>query len=44
MITDAIYILNFLFLGGPAPLPPFPECGIDPTVDGLGCASFAACP
>lgn len=35
-ITDAIYIFEFLFLGGP-PIPaPFPEPGTDVTPDGLG--------
>ena len=28
-ITDGIFSLSFLFLGGPPPAPPFPECGID---------------
>ncbi len=25
-ITDAVYLLNYLFLGGPPPRAPFPEC------------------
>lgn len=36
-MTDAIYVFNFLFLGGPAPPAPFPECGTDPTPDDLSC-------
>ena len=46
-INDAVYLLNFLFRRG-LPLPdPFPECGLDPTEDTLGCMSFAvggSCP
>ena len=26
-LSDAVYLLNFLFLGGPPPGPPFPDCG-----------------
>lgn len=37
-ITDAIRILTYLFRGGPPPTEPFPEAGLDPTPDGLGCA------
>jgi hypothetical protein len=36
-LTDAIYVLSHLFLGGPAPPPPFPAPGADPTPDGLDC-------
>ena len=36
-IADAIYVLNYLFIAGPAMPPPFPEPGLDPTADGLGC-------
>ncbi|HIA26742.1 MAG TPA: hypothetical protein EYN79_01250 [Planctomycetes bacterium] len=44
-IADAIYLLNYLF-PPPAPPPPapFPSCGVDPTPDALGCASFPPCP
>jgi sugar lactone lactonase YvrE len=39
-LTDSIYSLNFLFIGGPAPLAPFPVCGQDPTAsDDLTCDS-----
>jgi|SoiMethySBSTD1v2_1073268.scaffolds.fasta_scaffold74813_2 hypothetical protein len=38
-ITDAIFELSFLFLGG-APLPPpGPTCAVDPSPSSLGCAS-----
>jgi hypothetical protein len=37
-ISDAIFLLYFLWLEpGPVP-PPYPECGPDPTPDDLGCA------
>jgi ELWxxDGT repeat protein len=42
-LTDAVYLLVYLFCGGPAPPPPFSNCGVDATADGLGCASSPAC-
>ena len=36
-ISAAINLLNFLFLGGTSPRVPFPNLGIDPTDDALGC-------
>lgn len=44
-ITDAVYVLNSLFLGGPKPPSPHPDCGpwgndTDPI---LGCWSFPDC-
>jgi hypothetical protein len=36
-LSDVQYITNFLFQGGPAPPPPFPGCGFDPTDDCLSC-------
>ena len=42
-ISDPLYTLRFLFLGGPPIAAPYPSCGNDPTVDGLGCESFSAC-
>ena len=44
-LADGIFLLNYLFQP-PAPPPPepFPNCGIDPTPDGLDCASFPPCP
>ena len=34
-LTDAIYIFNFLFLGGPIIPDPYPVAGTDPTLDAL---------
>ncbi len=34
-LSDAVYLLTFLFQGGPPPPPPFPGCGCDPTECGL---------
>ena len=45
-IGAPIYLLNFLFLGGPPPPAPFDECGVDTTDDGLPCerpSSECAC-
>ena len=42
-VVDVIYMLNYGFLAGPAPEPPFPSCGADPTADSLDCAS-SPCP
>ena len=36
-LTDAVYLLGFLFLGSQAPPDPFPDLGLDPTEDQLGC-------
>lgn len=36
-ISSPISILNYLFLGGSPPRVPFPNKGIDPTEDSLGC-------
>lgn len=36
-ITDPIHVLRYLFLGGPAPSPPFPEAGTDTTSDPIDC-------
>jgi hypothetical protein len=36
-ITDAILHLGVLFLGAGSLPPPYPECGPDPTADGLDC-------
>ena len=41
--NDAIYLLRHLLLGS-IPIPsPFPECGLDPTQDRLGCKVFPRC-
>ena len=44
-LTDAIVVLNFLFLGGAPPPPPGPtRCGTDPPGSrDLGCESYGAC-
>ena len=42
-VTDVIYVLNHLFLGGPVPKAPYPGCGPDPTSDGLTCEAFEFC-
>jgi len=42
-LTDAIYLLNFLFLGGPAPELPFATCGADLTIDELTCEASPVC-
>ena len=36
-LPDAVVALNFLFRDGPPPPPPFPQAGLDPTTDALGC-------
>ncbi len=43
-ISDPVYLLVFAFVGGREPPAPFPECGDDPTADGLECRSYAPCP
>ncbi len=40
---DANLLLNYLFGGGQPPQPPFPDCGEDPTADGLGCDEPGPC-
>ena len=42
-LTDAIYLLNFQFLGGDPPKSPFPSYGIDGLIDALDCAAFLGC-
>jgi hypothetical protein len=36
-LSDPVYLLDFLFRQGPAPQPPFPSPGSDPTPDALEC-------
>lgn len=44
-ITDAIYLLDYLFRCCSAPPAPGPtECGPDPTSDSLGCLRYDPCP
>ena len=38
-IADSIYLLSFLFSGGASPAEPYSNCGLDPTMDALGCSS-----
>jgi hypothetical protein len=40
---DCDYLLSYI-QGGPAPPPPYPDCGVDPTADALDCADFPPCP
>ena len=44
-LTDGIFILNFLFLGGTPPPAPGLDCGEDPEDpnDELGCETFNGC-
>ncbi len=42
-VTDVVYVFASLFGGGPAPLPPGLECGVDPTPDALGECTEAEC-
>ncbi len=39
-ITDPIYMLSSLFKGENGPSPPFPEAGVDPTIDNLSCENY----
>ena len=43
-LTDAIGTLNYLYLGGPPPLSPFPGVGPDPSEDELTCADYTVSP
>ncbi len=36
-ISDSSSLVDYLFNGGQAPPAPFPDCGSDPTSDGLSC-------
>ena len=42
-LLDGVYLANTLFLNGPPPAFPFPNCGVDATLDELGCAEYG-CP
>ena len=42
-VTDGILLLRHLFQGGTPPAAPFPECGLDPTPDGLSCERLTGC-
>lgn len=42
-ISDPIWLLGNLFSNGAPPAPPFLVCGLDPSLDGLGCLNYPAC-
>jgi hypothetical protein len=42
-ISDAVFLLSYLFVGGEAPNDPLGTCGVDLTPDVLTCESFAGC-
>ncbi len=42
-ISDGIFILQNLFGNGPEIPPPYPECGIDSTLDELRCEDYPGC-
>ena len=42
-ISDPIFSLAYMFLGGPEPALPGVECGTDPTKDTLGCEDYLPC-
>lgn len=43
-LEDGIALLSYLFTGGAAPVPPFPDCGLDPGAASVDCFEFAPCP
>ena len=43
-LSDGIFTLNRLFLGGAAPPEPSEACGSDGTADELSCEIFTPCP
>ena len=42
-LGDAILELTFLFQEGTPPDAPAPDCGVDPSIDMLECASYPEC-
>jgi hypothetical protein len=42
-ILDCTYLYGYLFEQGNPPPAPFPNCGTDPTPDGLDCVEFPPC-
>ena len=43
-LSDGLYLLNRLFLGGPGiRAPGIFRCGLDPTEDNFGCEFFPPC-
>jgi hypothetical protein len=43
-LVDPLALLDHVLRGATAPAAPSPSCGSDPSLDGLGCDAFAACP
>jgi hypothetical protein len=45
-LSDPVYTLNYLFIGGDKPSAPYPNAGVDPTLDDLSCeiACVDECP
>ena len=43
-LGDPVYLLVSLFDSSTVPAGPFPDCGVDPTVDELECDSSGVCP
>lgn len=41
-ISDGVYILNYLFAGGAEIKDPYPEIGLDTTLDNLDCKEYSA--
>jgi hypothetical protein len=42
-VADPIYLLRYIFQGGPEPPPPFLECDKDPTQGRLSCGFRFSC-
>jgi predicted alpha-1,6-mannanase (GH76 family) len=42
-VSDAVYLLRFLFRAGSPPAAPFPECGPSPPGSNTRCEGFAPC-
>ena len=42
-IADSIYLLQHLFGSGSDLPSPYPDCGIDPTLDDLDCLEYEPC-
>ena len=44
-VNDAVYYLNWAFVGGPPPEAPFSDCGVGTEADELlGCETPPECP
>ena len=42
-LADGVFLLRHLFIEGSAPRAPFPDCGVDPERDELGCSEPLDC-